>query len=525
MTVRELIKWYKKHITDEGEPYVLDKNQAKVILDTHKNTLVTARAGSGKTRTVVAKIIYLLAYKKVPAEEIIVFAFNRKARAEINERLSKITYDGELIFKEIPQIATTFHAFSYRTLKADKNFFLELLTESENCKYISLALQDALRRQGKKLAVNSEEFQSNLSSATQFIARAEQQFFKDYGKLAEKIENSKAGENKEALTLYLRVMRGYHYLLKKNAKINFNQMMALSVKKLEGAKLPYKYIFVDEYQDFSLLFLELVQAIRKTCGETKLLAVGDDWQAINRFAGSDVKYFKNFEKYFPEDTAKLFIPTNYRSGKRIVENANYFMSTVLSDYNGCKSGNKKRAKIYVHDVANAAVERRYSFEDETPWILMNYLEEVARIVRENPGKTVKILHRNNCTSFRDYDLDRFCKMLISALVQEKELGEEEAGRISWSTIHRSKGLESDIVILLEIDANKFPSVDKSGGLYEIFGSDEKTLFEDEARLFYVALTRPKEKLYILSKTTKFSKANRKMNFLSYLNEEWLESTE
>ncbi|MBQ3469800.1 hypothetical protein IJH16_02405 [Candidatus Saccharibacteria bacterium] len=76
--------------------------------------------------------------------------------------------------------------------------------------------------------------------------------------------------------------------------------------------------------------------------------------------------------------------------------------------------------------------------------------------------------------------------------------------------------------MLEIDANKFPSKDKTNGLFEIFGDNTKTIFEDEARLFYVALTRPKEKLYILSKTVRPSQETKKRNFLEHLNPDLIE---
>ena len=284
--------------------------------------------------------------------------------------------------------------------------------------------------------------------------------------------------------------------------------------------LNFSYIFVDEYQDFSLLFLNLIQSLRQICPDSHLLAVGDDWQAINRFAGSDVEYFLHFENYFTEDCAKLFIPTNYRSGKQIVKNANFFMGQALKDYQGCKSGNKNKAAIYLKNIAyhqNTAEKT-----NKTPLLLKNYLETIIQIIKENTGKTVKILHRNNVLSFRNWPLEKFVNLVREQVVREHILTENAASAlISESTIHRSKGLEADVVILLEIDAEKFPGKDKTGGLYHIFGETEQTLFSDEARLFYVALTRPKEKLYILSKTTKIVKETKKYNFLSYLNEDWL----
>ena len=464
--VKNVQRWFKNNIRDHGQIYTLDKNQAKIVHDNHKNTLVTARAGSGKTRTIVAKITYLIAHENIKPTEILVFAFNKKACVEINERLTSITFQNKPLFKELPSIATTFHAFAYQLLGGSKE------------------LKDCLE--------TTEEPES------QFITRAEQQFFKNYNELLEKINNLKNEEIKSKLLKEFAKLKKYHQKLKSENKINFNQLVANAAVKLKTVKeTPYKYIFIDEYQDFSLLFLTLIQALRTTCPSAHLLSVGDDWQAINRFAGSDVEYFTHFENYFKEDYIKLNIPTNYRSGKKIVRNANFFMSKALKDYAGCKAKNKLKSKIIY-----AKCE--------------NYFKTVKDIVLRNSSKSIKILSRNNNLYYKDQNLEDFVKKL------KQQIPNSEKYDLTFSTIHKSKGLEADVIILLEIDPEKFPGPDKTNGLYEIFGDNAKNLFADESRLFYVALTRAKEKLYILSKNPTITKENRKYNFFSYLNPDFLD---
>ena len=534
---KEIKKWFIDHIKDGGHPYSLDKHQAAIIADSHKNTLVTARAGSGKTRTIVAKIVYLLAHEHVKPEKIIVFAFNRKAKTEINERLTKITCDNRPLFREPPNLATTFHAFAYQILGGKKVLGGKIITEAQE--------NIILRNIVKKYLPPETDFatltrQSQI--AKQFIIKTEQKFFKNYADLDQKIKTEKNTEIKQKLQTLSSIFKDYQRELAAKNLINFNQMMEQASTLLKNQKetsknlkidslineltlrlsknLNFSYIFVDEYQDFSLLFLTLIKSLRQNCPNSHLLAVGDDWQAINRFAGSDVEYFLHFENYFTEDCAKLFIPTNYRSGKQIVKNANFFMGQALKDYQGCKSGNKDKSEIYLKNIAYHRDPTKKV--DETPLLLKNYLETTVKIVRENAGKTIKILHRNNILSFRDWPLEKFVNLVKDQVVREHILTKNAASAlISESTIHRSKGLEADVVILLEIDAEKFPGKDKTGGLYHIFGETKQTLFSDEARLFYVALTRPKEKLYILSKTTKIVKETKKLNFLSYLNDAWL----
>ncbi|MBQ6354897.1 UvrD-helicase domain-containing protein [Candidatus Saccharibacteria bacterium] len=545
MTPKTLQSWFKSHIKDQGKPYTLDKDQAKIVLDAHKNALVTARAGSGKTRTVVAKVVYLIAYEKIPPENIIIFAFNRKAKTEINERLAQITCDDQPLFQapttpgaepakstkptKLPDLATTFHAFAYKILDGENT----IVTEAESNQIILNALETHLEIPQKTA---KEQCQKRLSSAKQFIARAEQQFFGDYTKLDEKIAKITNTHAKNTLKLFEKVLRDYHAALEFGNKVNFNQLIAKACGKLPR-KTDYQYIFIDEYQDFSLLFLALIKSLRKTCKTAKLLAVGDDWQAINRFAGGNVEYFQNFEKYFPEDSKKLFIPTNYRSGKRIVKNANHFMGASLKDFNGCKAGNKLKSKIFLGNISNVKIPLHECYElsgkchdrqkchtssekSEKLLIFQQYKRAVESIIAKNPGKSIKILARNNDLSFMP--LRDFCTKLELDAKPNAKLEPNTKPNLTACTIHKSKGLEADVIILLEIDAGQFPGPDKSGGLYEIFGDNEKTLLEDEHRLFYVALTRAKEKLYILTKTTAIEKSTKKYNFLSYLNEDFLD---
>ena len=465
--VKTIQNWFKRHVKDNGSPFCLDKNQAKIVVDTHKNTIVTARAGSGKTRTIIAKIVYLLAQKNYAPSEIIVFAFNKKACTEINTRLTKITVNGQPLFITLPKIATTFHAFSYQLLGGSKDL-------------------------KNRLIVSDETDMRFQESPSQFITRAEQQFFQNYQALEDKINSLKNEVLKSQLSSEYQNLKIYHRKLQASNQINFNQLIAEAAQKLQLAShTPYRYILIDEYQDFSLLFLTLVKALRKTCPSAYLLVVGDDWQAINRFAGSNVDYFINFQKYFSENSTKLFIPTNYRSGKIIVKNANYFMSKALGDFSGCKAKNHQKSKIFYRKVEN-------------------YQQSVQNIINQYSHKSIKILSRNNDLRYHHLPLEKFVKSLAP-----------HSNELSFSTIHRSKGLEADIIILLEIDPEKFPGSDKTDGKFAIFGDTKETLLADEMRLFYVALTRAKETLYLLSKNPKITKKNQKYNFFSYLNPDFL----
>ena len=500
--------WFLKNIQDNGKPYFLDKHQAQVVADQHLNTIVTARAGSGKTRTLIAKIIYLIVHDKIPPEQIIVFAFNKKACLEINQRLSRITHNNEPIFQGIPQLATTFHAYAYSILKSTDIQF-SIVSEQQDDRIIQQILQTIESRHAAVLR-NKNLTPPDLETTKQFINRAEQNFFQDYSELSALIQQNSAESDYYELLLLEYICKAYHKRLDALHLYNFNQLIAVATSLIEHITTEYQYILIDEYQDFSKLFLELTYALRKTCPTSHLLVVGDDWQAINRFAGSDVKYFQNFSKYFPKDSARLFIPSNYRSGKSIVKNANYFMSRALRDYQGCNTKSRLKGEIYHCGISDVVLPHQRS---NLPLLARQYLFAIQKIIQDNPNKSIKILHRNNNLGCADYSLQSFCKLITTQLTQQTDL--------TYSTIHRSKGLEADIVILLEIDAGKFPSSNNRSTPCRIFGDTPSNLFADECRLFYVAITRAKEKLYILSKKSTHSQNNDKPDFLNYLNHQFL----
>ena len=91
---KEIQQWFAEHVTLDSEPYTLDLDQARAASDLHQNTLVTARAGSGKTRVIVAKTAFLVAYQGIPLSQIAIFMFNRAAAAEVNQRISTVKVDG-----------------------------------------------------------------------------------------------------------------------------------------------------------------------------------------------------------------------------------------------------------------------------------------------------------------------------------------------------------------------------------------------------------------------------------------------
>ena len=176
MDVRRVQAWFEEHVTLFGEPYTLDEDQVRAVIDDHQNTLVIARAGSGKTRVIVAKVAYLVAHCGYQFSEIAVFMFNRTAAAEVNERIAAIKVDGKSLLsnkKESVRVASTFHKFALDLVKlaGEKP---QILNEAENALLIRQALEQSLS--ASHHSTSKREFQNILGIIRNFINRAGQKF-------------------------------------------------------------------------------------------------------------------------------------------------------------------------------------------------------------------------------------------------------------------------------------------------------------------------------------------------------------
>lgn len=568
-------EWFSLHVTLDGEPYTLDRNQAAAVLDRHKNTLVTARAGSGKTRVIVAKVAYLVAVEQISLREIAIFMFNRTAAAEVNERIGRVEVDG----KRLPElsdllvrcgarssaahqttavpgsginVASTFHKFALNAVKMT-GLKPEIISEADHNKLVCLGLKRAVERSRQKFS--PADYGDILKLTNSFIARAGQKFCGEDGLLRLKGEvemyisrhNDDTEYQKPILIHRLALMTYLDYLEHlRLPKIDFNILMQKAIEILESAGngqifpeirqkfAGLKYLMVDEYQDFSYLFYAIIRALRTICPAAHLFAVGDDWQAINRFAGSDVDYFLNFEKYFPEDYQNVPLLTNYRSDKTIVENANdYMLKFYDSKASRAVPFSKKNGKIYRKKLGKTKFDQADILEDglgdgRYQKVLLSQLRRVRKladlgenpekavlpaarmlktcteIIKRNRQKSIMLLHRHNFTTVAGVDLPVFERALKDILVRECIMGEAEfQQQVRVMTMHKSKGLEADVVILLELDQAQVLSSHPFATMFEIFDDNLETEKSDQYRLLYVALTRAKHKLYILTNDQKF----------------------
>jgi DNA helicase-4 len=294
-----------------------------------------------------------------------------------------------------------------------------------------------------------------------------------------------------------------------------------------------RWILIDEFQDFSELYYRLISEILNVNPNIRIVSVGDDWQAINGFAGAQLTFFSRFSQCFA-GAGTAAISTNRRSGRAIIGAANKLMV-------GC--GVPALAHHKWHGRISTVMIDKIRLEGESSYV------QVATRTRDDGGRTVnwelaKALKA--CSDFiaesafslpkdntrwlptvlilartdRAYGttLADFGRRLETVLVSHPDL-QDLASRIcvgnppQWDaavrsievmTVHKAKGKEADTVIVLEAVSRQFPKLHADNQLFGPFGVTAADVLAEERRLFYVALTRAEHRLMLLSESGKES---------------------
>lgn len=382
----------------------------------------------------------------------------------------------------------------------------------------------------------------------QFIQKAKKRMW-NTAEVQERLLAYAPADERERIFLQLasRIYADYQAELENQKSMDFDDLMMQAANLIEqtsgecgiglGARKDrfvkmndLKWILIDEYQDFSALFFNVIQSIRKHNPQVNLLCVGDDWQAINSFAGSDLTYFTNFTDMFGGQQSSLL--TNFRSQKAVVEGGNAVMQgfgkpgTALPEKQGGAVIQQSVNKVWVEwregdtYAESRKKDDRFVFYEkrenglkvnDNGFINARYLKACYQIItdKDNWEKIVKapsgkkdkisvaILSRTNY--MERIMLSEFERKLHACFSPEekKQLGDSRE-KIRAGTAHSFKGLEADIVIILRANEGAFPLIHPDNALFKFFGQTEKDILDEERRLFYVAVTRASEKLYILT---------------------------
>jgi DNA helicase-4 len=261
----------------------------------------------------------------------------------------------------------------------------------------------------------------------------------------------------------------------------------------------YSHVIIDEFQDISDARLQLLRAIRSQKPNCKIFAVGDDWQAIYRFAGSDVTLFTQFAEQFGE-TAVMRIETTYRFAPPLLDVASKFILKNPSQYRKIlrAADRQKRTKLDLLPTKAGG---------EVGQALKQIAEEGETFV----GKRVLILgrygHDERCMAAPEFKL-KDAKNRIYEWSDQLSGKVVRASNVQFMTMHKAKGIEGEIVILANCGAGRYgmpAEIVDDPMLDMLLAKPENHPNAEERRLFYVALTRAKERAMIVVPTDNPSK--------------------
>lgn len=455
----------------------IDRYQKKVINSKAHNLLVVAGAGSGKTFTIIAKIKKIITEGILP-EEILCITFTKKAAKNLEEKLKK-----EKIFIKVK----TFHSLGYEIIKKykdidivsektlesviDKNLKKEKNIKTiTNANFIRFGYPDPVfKKLENNIILYSKEKQRLKKIIKTFINLYKSnnikiEDFKRFNKINNKthIYNQKK-RHRIFLRLTKQIIIDYEKTLKDKKQIDFHDMINESTKIIKKMGIyRYKYIIIDEYQDTSLNKVNLIKEIQKKTN-AKLMAVGDDWQSIYSFTGSNLDIFINFSKIF-SNSKIIKLKKTYRNPKELLKLTRKFICKNKAQiYKKLKTKKSEKYPIHIYYYEKSIKEVWNNIENETR------------------NKETLILSRNN------KDINQ-----IPYLTKN----------MHYLTIHKSKGLETDntVIINLENNYDSLPSkIKDSEYLKYIKPKIDNFKYSEERRLFYVALTRCKNINYLLVK--------------------------
>lgn len=422
----------------------LDETQVKAIKCNENAVLVSAGAGSGKTLTIMGKIKYLIENMNVKSSEILCISFTNEAVNSLKNKLLSIGYNIDVF---------TFHKLSLNIIGknysiVDDNYLAYIIDEyfksyvrynkknfNKLKRYLYTYRNDIFNTKEYRALTRTIETFIRLAKSNDYSINEIYSFYRKSFLL-----------NRIILKFIIDIMLIYKRELESLRKIDFDDMIHLAKDKVKTSSINYKYIIIDEFQDTSLVRFNLIKEIIEKCN-SKIFVVGDDWQSIYRFSGCNLDLFINFKKYF--NNARYFtLEYTYRNSNELIYvTSNFIMKNKHQLRKSIKSNNNLKRPIK---------------------IVFNY--NIYDLIESIDGD-ILIIGRNN-----------------------KDIANINYG--NKLTIHKSKGLECENVIL--VNSDNIPNKMKNEKIInKVLKEHDYILYEEERRLFYVALTRTKSYVYIM----------------------------
>lgn len=295
------------------------------------------------------------------------------------------------------------------------------------------------------------------------------------------LEQSQKDQHERVRDFYklaIPIIKKYQSYCTNKSYLDFNDLITKTISLFKNHteiadkfRDKFEYILVDEFQDVNNLQVELIKLL--LTDSNQLFCVGDDWQSIYGFRGSNVDYIVNFKEHF-KDTETIKLSMNYRSTENIVGASNEVIkhNKFKVDKN-VQSNKKSSSKIHVYAGKNDAENIEY------------VLEQVNKLKDKGYAKEDILFLYRRSKMYSPY-FERF---------------KQERVFVSGKTIHASKGLEAKAVFIIGLTdgSGGFPDIWMEDRIYQVIKeSNHDLLLEEERRLFYVAITRAKDDLFLIT---------------------------
>lgn len=330
----------------------LNEEQQRAVTFSGKHALVIAGAGTGKTRTIIHRAVYLLS-QGVRPDKILILSFTRKSANEIVERIKKFQDTGSTLNLS----GQTFHSWCSQIIKNNPQVFEQhdyTLLDSEDVDSLFKLLFTQKYKNNKTV---DQKLYSKIQSVYSYMLNTRKPLIEAI-KLQE-CTNMSEDETEKYIKdnedVFKEIMRDYIAYKKKNKLFDYDDLLYITANGLaqneEARKFissKYEHILVDEFQDTNPLQYQLLESFYDNC---HLFCVGDDAQSIYAFRGADFKSMHNFTKIVP-DSVKLYLNTNYRSTQEILDISNWLLEKSSIDYN-------KHLKAYRGQGAKPVIEYVY----------------------------------------------------------------------------------------------------------------------------------------------------------------------
>lgn len=465
--------------------------QKKAIISQQKNILCIAGAGSGKTTVLVKRIEFLVKYQSADPRKILAITFTRKARQEMEHRLFQLGIKGVQI--------ETFNSFSekilqkyghliYKTQKNVMSYQDKIAAMNVALNNVSLNLDEAIdqyfsenQKRNKEPHLLANIFMNDCFSVMEYFKSKNQELYDfSYG-----IDDEK--DNETARLVFKICTELSSQMKMRNLRDYVDQILdTITLFKKHKEIIPeFDNILIDEYQDVNAMQINLIDLILEKNPQSNLFSVGDPRQSIFGWRGGDINYILKFkEKY--KDCEVIHLTKNYRSHKKIVD----FMNHSIREM---KVPNLEAHK---HEDSEIKILDFSSEESEQEFVV----GEIVKYLRNGiSGEEIFVLARTN-RQLNDLS-NKLKVMKINHVVKTDEIKkpvQEKEGDITLATIHSIKGLEARIVFVIGCNELNFPCKASDHPVIEIVksGMQEYDKEEEEKRLFYVAISRAKEKLFL-----------------------------